>query len=100
MDSVITLIRQRFEVNEIGEQIPVETENAVLTRIQSVSGEEWERAARNDLQAVYRAVMPACNYCGERIVEFAGQRYSVYRVYRPDDSDMVELYIEAKAGVV
>ena len=100
MDSTITLIRQTYTVNTIGEQIPVEQQAEVFCQIQSVSGEEWERAARNDLQAVFRAVMPGINYSGERVVEYNGTRYSVYRVYHRDDSDLIELYIEAKAGVV
>lgn len=99
MDSVITLIKQRYSANSIGEQIPEEQRTTVFTMIQSVSGEEWDRAGRNDLQAVYRAVMPAVNYSDERVVEYCGRRYGVYRVYRQDDSDLVELYLEQKAGV-
>ena len=99
MDSIITLIKQHYTANSFGEQIPVEQKTTVFTSIQSVSGEEWDRAGRNDLQAVFRAVMPAVNDSGERVVEYCGTRYGVYRVYRQDDSDLIELYLENKAGV-
>lgn len=99
MDSVVTLIGETFTQNSIGEQIPVELTRQVYCRIQSVSGEEWDRAARNDRQAVFRIVMPAINYEDERVLVYAGARYSIYRVYRPADGDEIELYVEQKAGV-
>ena len=39
------------------------------------------------------------NYSGERIAELEGVRYGVYRTYTPPDSDLIEIYLEEKAGV-
>ena len=37
------------------------------------------------------------DYNGESIAEYAGQRYGIYRTYERDD-ELVELYLEKKAG--
>ena len=100
MDSTVRLITECFEANALGEQVATEHICEVFCSVQSVSGEEWERAARNDLQAVWRLVMPAINYSGQKLVEYLGARYFVYRVYQPGDSDDVELYLEQKAGAL
>ena len=38
------------------------------------------------------------NYAGEKDVEYNNVRYSIYRTYRPYDSDIIELYLTRKAG--
>jgi hypothetical protein len=38
------------------------------------------------------------DYEGEKLLEYNGKEYSIYRTYCPHDSDDIELYVERKTG--
>lgn len=98
MDDFIKLIKETFVTNEIGVQIATETQTEVLAHIQTASRSEWAAAGQNGLQPSFVAVTNRVNYDGEKIAILNGQRYSIYRVYLPNNSDMIELYCEQRAG--
>ena len=100
MDTVVILVAESYVKNDYGEQIAVKTEREAFATVRSVSREEWFKAAQNDLQASFVIVMPFVNYQNEKIIKIDGVEYAVYRHYRQDKSDMIELYCERKAGVV
>ena len=49
-------------------------------------------------QAEIVAITNAANYMGEQTAELNGKRYAIYRTYRPENSDEIELYLEEKLG--
>lgn len=100
MDTVVILIAESYIKNDYGEQVAVKIEREVFATVRSASREEWFKAAQNDLQASFMIVMPIVNYQNEKIVKIGGVEYAVYRHYMQNNSDMVELYCEEKAGVV
>jgi hypothetical protein len=74
-----------------------ETNRQVFCRVDSVTASEFFEGGRNGLNPEYRMTMFRHDYSGEPIVEYNGQRYSVYRTYIGRD-DMIELYVERKGG--
>ena len=50
-------------------------------------------AGRNGLSPDYKMTMFAYDYEGEKIVEYQGKRYAVYRTYLGRD-DTLELYVQ------
>ena len=97
MDGVAKLIKETYEQDAIGQPVPTETE--IYVEILSVARSEWAAASRDGLNPVIMLRTQRINYSGERIVTLDGVRYGVYRTYAPPDSDIIEIYLEEKAGV-
>lgn len=100
MDDQIVLIATGYETNEIGERVQVESRTTVWAHVKSVTRAEWMEAGRLGLNPATAFETPKVNYSGEKILEFRGKRYAIYRTYSRDDLDIVELYAELQAGVV
>lgn len=99
MDDEIILITRRFQMDELNQQIATECYHRVWCRIESVSRAEWRDAGVQGLQPELMAVMPICNYGGELIALHNGIRYAVYRTYRNQRTDEIELYLSREVGV-
>lgn len=95
---VLTLIKTTYTVDEIGQQVPVETRRDAFCNVSSVSASELFGAGKAGLKPEYRATMFAPDYEREEIVELDGMRYGVYRTYL-GRNETIELYLERKAGV-
>lgn len=96
-DHDLTLISQEIREDEIGNQIPVETETTVLCGLKSVGRSEFYDAAASGLRPELVFVIHGYEYNGERIVKFEGVRYNVIRTYQVDFEEM-ELVCEKVAG--
>lgn len=99
MDDLLTLIAETYTQDNIGQQIATETATEVWAHLSSVSRAEWYAAGRDGLQPDFVAETPIANYDGQKIAEWRGKRYAIYRTYFRDGSDMIELYLEERAGV-
>lgn len=95
---VINLIGVTITQDEIKQNVETPTTRAVYCNISSIDGNEFLRAGQLGIKARYRITMFKYDYNDERIVELNGDRYSVYRTYE-GRNDMIDLYIERKAGV-
>lgn len=104
MDDLITLIKEGYTRDEIGQMVPMETSRQVWAHLQSVTRAEWADAGQKGMQPQLVAITPIVNYDGESIVQLgvgeSAKRYSVYRTYFGPDTDSIELYLERKAGTV
>lgn len=96
MKGVITLIAETVTVNALRIEETTETRSDVYADIDSISQSEYFAAQDADLNPEYRFRVFFADYHGEKLVEFEGERFSVYRTFR--SSDRVELYTERKAG--
>lgn len=92
MNDLIFLISERFEADEIGNDISAKTEIAVWAEINSVSQSEFSTAAQNGLKPEYKIRMWYNEYDGSKLIKIDGKRYRVYRTYKA--SDLIELYVE------
>lgn len=96
--NVITLVKQTYDKDVIGQVISKESERQVFCNIASVSGSEWMEAGRNGIKPEYQVTMFRYDYEGELIAVLDGVRYGVYRTYMAQGEN-IELYLEKKAGV-
>lgn len=95
--SVANLIAETISMNEIGVPVSTETARQIYVFERSVTGTEWREAGRRGINAAVCLTTPRCNYQGEKIVEYEGMRYGVYRTYVAGDD--IELYLEEKGGL-
>lgn len=96
MKGSIVLIAETVTVNTLRIEEVTETRREVLAEIESISQSEYFAAQDSDLNPEYRFRVFFADYNGEKIVEFEGERFAVYRTFR--NFDRVELYTERKVG--
>ena len=75
----------------------MESARTVFCSISSVGANEFYNASLQGLKPEYKVTMFAPEYEGEKLVQYQGMIYSVYRTYRGKNETM-ELYLQAKAG--
>lgn len=98
MDGIAYLISQTYVTDEIGRQIPKESKTEIFVTEDSITRSEWNAAGRDGLKPALMLKTSACNYSGEKIVEYNNVRYGIYRTYEKKETDEIELYLEWKAG--
>lgn len=96
--NVLSLIAQTYQMDDIGQQIPVETVRDVFCNISSISRAEWYQAGQAGIKPEYRVTVFAYDYQNEILAELNGVRYGIYRTYMIGN-ESIELYLERKAGV-
>lgn len=94
----IYLISETKQQNGIKEWQAVETKRKVFANVKSVTSTEFFSAGQIGLSPEFRFTMFGPDYAGERIVEYNGVRYAVYRVYQAT-TDTMELYVQKEVGV-
>ena len=96
-DDAIWLVSATMGQDAIGQQIPKESRRRVLCQIGEISRREWYDAGSHGLKPEIMFSVFFGDYCGEKTVEYNGDRYTVYRTYRADQ-ETVELYCERRTG--
>lgn len=94
---VVTLIAQTYEQNEYGVLESHETQRNIFVQVTSVTGTEWFEGGRNGLNPELRFIAFAPDYQDEKILEYNGNRYTIYRTYI-SRNDTIELYTERRKG--
>jgi SPP1 family predicted phage head-tail adaptor len=92
----IKLIGKTYTEDDIGQQIPTETERNVFAYIRDVSQTESARPIEGLTPSKVFDVH-VTEYENEEDVEYKGVRYRIYRTYLNDDSRM-ELYGARRTG--
>ena len=99
MDDVLKLINKKLDQNDFGGFTEEsETEREIYGTVSSITRAEWYDAGRKGMNPEIVFTTPIVNYCGETEAEYHGIRYGIYRTYLVQGSDMIELYLERKAG--
>ena len=97
-DVEITLITETFQEDAYGIPQKIgETRTDVYAGIRSVSASEFFNAGREGLQPEWQFTMFLDDYDGQKIVEYNGRQYEVYRTYY-GRSDRVELYVQERGA--
>lgn len=98
--NIIYLIHEISEQDDIGQFVtPHEEKRQVFCDVRSITRAEWFEAGRNGMQPSLTFVMFAPDYQGEKIIEFEGRRYGIYRTYL-GRNEQIELYAEEKGGLL
>ncbi len=98
MDDVLTLVAVRYapDLNGVTKRCD-DIRRQVFCDAQSISRSEFFDAGRLGLQPEFQMVVDKIDYHGERLVEYRGKRYAVYRTY-PQNTDKIELYVQEEVG--
>ena len=96
-DTVIFLHHPTRSQNGIGEWISGIERRQVFAQKGDVSSSEFFNASQIGLSPDLRFTVFSGDYEGETVLDHDGQKYSIYRVYRPAQ-DTVELYCQREAG--
>ena len=75
-----------------------EEEHAIFARMDDVNRAEFFAAGQNGLRAEFRFTVNPVEYEGEKLCEWNGQRYAVYRTYHVPGTDELELYVQREVG--
>ena len=94
----ITLIAEKITVDSLGMSSKTYTRTDVLCEVNSITRQEFFEAGRNGLNPEFEFTVFSGDYHGERIVEFKGDQFGIYRTYK--SGDYMELYAERKGGLV
>lgn len=94
---ILTLIQTTYIPNEIGVQVPNEVPREILGTRNNLTRSEFFAAGSTGLKPSFMFRTPKENYNGEKIAEYMGQRFSVYRTY--ESGNQIEIYLEEKAGI-
>lgn len=86
------------ELNQPQTTETTETSKTFIVELRSISRAEFFEGRRGGLAPSFSFVISAFDYDGEKLVEYNGNRYAVYRTYETDD-DHVELYCQEEGGV-
>lgn len=84
-------------VDSIGQIVEAETTTDLIAEISSISQSEFMQSGQIGLKPEYRFKIWQNEYNNQKIVEYNGLRYSVYRTFFAKDG-RIELYTEARTG--
>ena len=93
----IYLVSEIYTEDAYGVLIPTAEKRLVYANVTSVSAAEFFEGGRNGLNPEFRMIMFAPDYQGEKVVEYNGTQYGIYRTYQ-GRNDMIELYTQLKKG--
>lgn len=94
---VANLVSETWTQNDFGIMECQTSHRQVFVDVTSVNSSEWFEGSRNGLNPQFRFTMFSHDYAGEKILEYEGVNYTIYRTYLKD-KDHIELYTELKKG--
>lgn len=95
--SIAYLLTETYEVDSYGIQQPTVQRVKIYCNVASVTRSEWFEGGRSGLNPEYRMTMFAPDYSGQKLIEYNGVNYSIYRTYY-GRNDTLELYVERRQG--
>lgn len=95
--NVIYLISETQTQDDTGVWRRTYNRRQVFCDVRSVTANEFFEGGRNGLNPEYQFTMFAPDYENERIVEYNGMNYAVYRTYLAR-TDTLELYAQREGG--
>ena len=101
MDAVLVLVQPQLVQNDIGDFAPAgpPLKQQIFGSINSGNRAEWYSAGQEGRKPELVFTTPIINYSGQPEAEYRGTRYGIYRTYFQAESDMIELYLQRKAGL-
>lgn len=96
--NVINLISKTYDVDSIGQYVPILSKRQVYCDVRSITRAEWYDAGRQGFKPDISFVMFAPDYQGEDLIEWNSRKYSVYRTYIAQN-ETLELYCQDIGGI-
>lgn len=89
MNEIITLVGATTTVNDLGDEVEVETRVDVFARVKSVGASYKLQALAVGIRPKYRFVLQdRLDYDGQERVEYEGQTFRVVDTYRGEDQSI------------
>ena len=95
--NIIYLISETQTQDAYGVWRKTYTKRQIFCDVRSVTATEFFEGGRNGLNPEYQFTVFGPDYEGERIVEYNGNTYAVYRTYIAR-TDTLELYVQREGG--
>lgn len=95
--NIIYLIIETHTQNQYGILETTTEKKKVFCQVDSVSSAEFFDGGRSGLNPEFRMTLFKYDYSGEKLLEYNGEKYSIYRTYIRK-TDEIELYVERKGG--
>lgn len=92
------LINRTVSFDELNQPTETETSRDVVVEVRSVSQSEYFAGRQGGLTPDLSFLLSVFDYSGEKVVEYNGTRYAIYRTYESDDN-YVELYAQVEGGI-
>ena len=92
------LIAQTVELDYLKQPTETETIKNVVVEVRSVSQSEYFAGRQGGLTPDLSFLLSAFDYSGEKVIEYEGRRYAIYRTYEADENN-IELYAQIEGGV-
>ena len=100
MDGTAYLVELVHEQDTFGQwKDSGEIKREIYVTVQSAGRTEFFQAAQTGNRCDYVFVTSPLDYDGEKVLEWRGRRYDIYRTYYDPALAQVELYAEERAGV-
>lgn len=89
MNEVITLVGAARTVNDIGDEVEVQTFTEVFAKVKSVGASYKLQALAVGLRPKYRFILAdRYDYAGQETVEYGGGTYRVIDTYQGEDNSI------------
>lgn len=98
MDGTAKLLSATYTKDAYGVEKCTTTAREVFCRERSITRQEFYDAGRNGLNPQLLLTVFYADYEGEALIEYKGAKYAIYRTFRKEDSDYIELYLERQGG--
>lgn len=98
MEGVITLLHTETAQNSRGVWEESTTQREVFCNVSSITQREFFEGGRNGLNPEFEVTMFHGDYHGERKCILNGRPYAIYRTFKPETSDYIELYLQREGG--
>lgn len=93
----ISLITKKIIPDKIGNQKSEKVKRTIYCNQESVGQDEYYKAAQSGMSPKIRIVVRPYEYQEERLAEYNGKVYAVYRTFQRKPEEL-ELYLTEKAG--
>ena len=81
----------------LGQLVRVDSKTTVYANVESVTQTEFMQAGQMGFKPELRFLVWRSEYSGETLVDYKGNRYSIYRTYEATNG-RIELYAERRVG--
>lgn len=95
----LTLISDTYsgQTDDIGQPEASPASVDIIAEVREVTQSEFMKGKQDGLSPAYVFRVSSFIYSGQTIVEYLGERFSIYRTYHPDEN-YIELYVEREVG--
>jgi len=92
------LINRTVTYDELNQPTETDTAREVVVEVRSVTQSEYFAGRQGGLTPDLAFLLSVFDYEGEKVIEYNGQKFEIYRTYE-DDDNYVELYAQVAGGI-